>query len=72
MSMRSLETAIINELREVSGIKKLRVKDMLEWTTGEIKPDVTEQVFFLRNLRINVAVLKSLLPVPKVAKKLKK
>lgn len=35
MSMRSLETAILSELKQVTGRNKLRVKDIMEWSTSE-------------------------------------
>lgn len=38
MSIQSLERAIVAGAREMFKNPKLRVKDMLEWSTGEIKP----------------------------------
>lgn len=38
MSIRSLESAITSEARAVFNNRKLRVKDIMEWSTGEIKP----------------------------------
>ena len=35
MSMRSLESAILGELRRVTGRNKLRLKDIMEWSTSE-------------------------------------
>lgn len=35
MSMRSLENAILGELRRVTGRNKLRLKDIMEWSTSE-------------------------------------
>lgn len=44
MSMRSLESAICAEARTVLCNSKLRVKDMQEWSSGEIKPQDGEVV----------------------------
>ena len=35
MSMRKLESGIINEVRQITGRRSLRVKDMAEWSTSE-------------------------------------
>ena len=35
MSMRDLERQLIEEVRELTGRKKLRLKDLLEWSTSE-------------------------------------
>ena len=56
MSMRTLEKAIIEELKEVTGNKKLRLKDMMEWSTGEIKPHEGEKVYRCPNIGVNVAI----------------
>ncbi len=37
MSMRELETKITEETREVLKNPKIRVKDIMEWKSGEIK-----------------------------------
>jgi len=55
MGMRGLEAAILRELREVTGNRKLRQKDIQEWTTGDIKPVEGEMVVYLPTLHINVA-----------------
>ena len=44
MSLRSLESAITSEARRVFLNSKLRVKDIQEWSTGEIKPQAGEVV----------------------------
>lgn len=35
MSMRTLERAILNELKAITGRKNLRMKDVLEWSSSE-------------------------------------
>jgi hypothetical protein len=54
--MRDLESEILAELKAVAKNNKLRIKDMLEWTTGEIKPHEGEVVYNLPKLGINVAI----------------
>lgn len=57
MSLRELEAAILRELREVAGKKKLRQKDIQEWSTGVITPQGEEKVVFLPEQRVYVAYL---------------
>ena len=56
MSMKSLETAILAEAKTVTGNKKLRMKDIMEWSTGEVKPEPGEQIFRLPNMGVNIAI----------------
>jgi hypothetical protein len=44
MSMRQLESAITSEARRIFNNPKLRVKDLMEWSTGQIKPQDGEVV----------------------------
>lgn len=37
MSIATMERAIMQGLRAATGNKKLRLKDMMEWSTGKIK-----------------------------------
>lgn len=56
MGMRQLEALILVEAKEVTGNKKLRQKDILEWSTGEIKPHDGETVYSLPGVGVNIAV----------------
>lgn len=56
MGMRALEAAILRELKTVSGNNKLRQKDIMEWSTGEIKQQDGETLYFLPVLGVNVSV----------------
>ena len=56
MSMRSLETAILAELREVVGKRSIRLKDIQEWSTGDVKIQDGETLVILPDLKVNVAV----------------
>lgn len=56
MGMREIEAEILRELKTVAGNDKLRQKDIKEWSTGEVKVQEGEKLYFLPGLRINVAV----------------
>lgn len=55
MSLASLEKAILAELKEVTGNKKLTKNSIQEWSTGEITPHDGEQQAFLPVVRVHVA-----------------
>ena len=56
MGMREIDAIILRELRTVAKDAKLRQKDIVEWSTGEIKAHEGEKLYFLPDLKINVAV----------------
>lgn len=56
MSMRELEAGILSELKRVAGNSKLRLKDMMEWSTGEVKAHEGETRLFLPSNRVFVCV----------------
>lgn len=56
MSMRTLETAILAEAREVLCNRKLRLKDIMEWTSGCAAPQEAEISVQLPKLQIGIAV----------------
>ena len=58
MSMATLETAVLAELIMLTGNSKLKKKDMLEWSTGDIKPQEDEQVWNLPGMGVNVVIKK--------------
>lgn len=59
MSMRTLEAAVVKELREVLRNPKLRNKDLLAWSTGDLTTDdAAELVLLLPGLVVNACVLK--------------
>jgi len=60
MAMSGFERQILQELRERTGIRKLKEKDMLEWSTGDIKPKDGETIIRLPFSGVNVAY-----PTPK-------
>lgn len=55
MGMRELEREVVKELQTVTGNPKLRIKDIMEWSTGDIKPHPGETLVFLPKLRVNVS-----------------
>lgn len=63
MSFRELESAILMELREVSGNRKIRLKDIMEWSTGKIEPQEGETYFYLPRHGVHACVK---VPVKKV------
>ena len=56
MGIRELESAILAEARIVTGNKKLRMKDIMEWSTGKIVPQPGEKRFFLPKLKVHIAI----------------
>jgi len=48
MTMASLEREILAEAKIIVGNKKLRMKDIMEWSTGEIKAQEGEKLYFLK------------------------
>lgn len=58
MSMQSLERAILAEAKKITGNKKLRMKDIMEWSTGEIKAQSEEELHRLPEMGVNIAIIK--------------
>ena len=56
MGLRNLEAEILRDLRAMTGLGKLRQKDIQEWSTGEVKAQAGETVVRLPS-GINVAYL---------------
>lgn len=56
MSLSSLERAIWRELQQVTGNRKIRLKDMMEWSTSAdaLKPREGEKVIHLPLHKVNV------------------
>lgn len=65
MGMRELESKILQEAKEVTGIKKLRLKDIMEWSTGEVKAQEGEKLFKLPELGVTICIKEELCPKPK-------
>lgn len=56
MSMKNVEAAILRELRTVAKNPKIRQKDIMEWSTGEVKAQAGEKVYYLPEMKVFVAV----------------
>ena len=50
MSIATLERAVVAGAREVLNNPKLRVKDLLEWSTSKVQPHDGEVVIFVPDL----------------------
>ncbi len=57
MTMRDLERATWQEAKVVFNNPKLRLKDLLEWSTGDVKPESDDEVVaILPELRLSVCI----------------
>ncbi len=56
MGMREEERAITDEARTVFNNPKLRIKDVMEWSTGDIKPQAGEVTARLPGCGVNVTI----------------
>lgn len=63
MSLRTLENAILTELRGVTGNKKLKLKDLFEWSTSretvESHLEVDEQLIECPKLGVWCSIRKA-------------
>ena len=60
MSMATLEREILKRARMALRNPKLRMKDILEWSTGEVIAHEGEVVIWLPDPGCNICILKSL------------
>lgn len=58
MSLATLERAIWLEFKEVTGLKKTKLKDMQEWSSKEIEKRDDEMMVFLPKLQLWAAFKK--------------
>lgn len=56
MSLATLERKIVDAARKELRNPKLRRKDLIEWSTGEVEPQAGEIVLHLAGLGVWVAV----------------
>ncbi len=56
MGMRDLEQRILAEAKIVTGNKKLRMKDIMEWSSGDIDHRPEEKQYHLPNMGVNIAI----------------
>lgn len=57
MSMQTLERAVLGELKQVTGISTLKMKDIQEWSTGVVIARAGETLVELPGLKVMCAVL---------------
>lgn len=59
MSLHTLEKAILEEARNLANNPKLKKKDLMEWSTGDLGEPIQDEVMiYLPKLRIYVFILK--------------
>jgi len=57
MSIRTLEAAILRELRTVAKDSKIKQREIMEWQTGQtLKAQEGETLYYLPELAVSVAV----------------
>jgi hypothetical protein len=56
MGINELEREILAEAKTVTGNAKLKMKDIMEWSTGNVKAEEGETLYVLPGLSINIAV----------------
>ena len=56
MGMKTFEKMILNEARNVTGKFELKMKDIMEWSTGDIKPQLGESLHRLPNVGVNICI----------------
>ncbi len=56
MGMPELEREILAEAKTVTGNSKLKMKDIMEWSTGDVKAEEGETLYVLPGLGVNIAV----------------
>ena len=56
MTLRDLEREILIEARKVTDNARLKMKDIMEWCTSEIVAQSGEKLYYLPELRVNIAI----------------
>ena len=56
MSMKTLIAAILAEAKEVTKNENLKMKDIMEWSTGDLVPHPGEKLYHLPKMEMNIAV----------------
>jgi hypothetical protein len=60
MTWGTLERAVLYNAKDVFKNKNLRLKDLMEWSTGQLEPHDGEVIAFIPNLKVWVAIKKEL------------
>ncbi|KKK81615.1 hypothetical protein LCGC14_2811660 [marine sediment metagenome] len=56
MTMASFERVILAEARIKTGNSKLKMKDIMEWSTGDIEAQEGKVLYHLSEVNVNIAV----------------
>ena len=56
LGLQKIEQAVFDELRQVKGDHSIKWKDVMEWSTGNVKVQKGEELVRLPDLGINVAL----------------
>jgi hypothetical protein len=54
MGLRELEASILRELRAVTGINKIRQKDIMQWSTATFELQAGETMVYLPSTGVHV------------------
>ncbi len=57
MALSTFERSIVGEIFLLTG-KRIKEKELFEWSTGELKPQAGEQVLFLKICQVWVCIPK--------------
>jgi hypothetical protein len=60
MTWGTLERAVLYNAKDVFKNKNLRLKDLMEWSTGQLEPHDGEVIAFIPDLKVWVAIKKEL------------
>lgn len=60
MSMQTLERAILAELKTVANNPRLKMKDLLEWSTAEVNPHEGGVILYLPDMGTYCAIQKGM------------
>lgn len=60
MGIKQIEAAILAEAKTITGNKKLRMKDIMEWSTGNVDTVKGERRFYLPTSKVTIAILENL------------
>lgn len=60
MSMRELESSICSELRRIVKNRSIRIKNMVEWSAGQIKAQEGETLVYIPLYHVWVCIINSL------------
>jgi hypothetical protein len=57
VSEASFNRELLSAARDVTGRRKLRLTDIVEWSCSEIAPQVGEELFFVPSMGVHICVV---------------